>query len=71
MPIAEIIAGIDAEIARLEQARSLLTGTASRRAPGSSAGKAPKKKRVFSVEAIARIAAGQRNRWAKAKKASK
>jgi hypothetical protein len=69
----EIIAGIDAEIDRLEQTRSLLRGTASMRAAGRPAAKAQvgKKKRTFSAEAIARMADGQKARWAKVKKSAK
>jgi hypothetical protein len=57
----ELISHLDAEIARLEAARALLTGAVqtTHRAPG----RARKKKRKFSPEAIARIAAAQRKRW--------
>lgn len=74
----EIIAAIDAEIAKLQQARSLLSGYSDptpsvKKGPGR-----PKKaistkpvKRVLSPEAKARIAAGQKKRWAAHKKAPK
>lgn len=75
----EIIAAIDAEIAKLQQARYLLSGYSDptsasvKRGPGR-----PKKttvlqpaKRVLSPEAKARIAAAQKKRWAAAKKAAK
>jgi hypothetical protein len=86
MQIDEIIAHLDSEIVRLQQARRLLTATTYTRGPGSSKGKVPqknagttvtdtaavvKKKRVFSPEAIARIVTGQKKRWAKVKKAAK
>lgn len=86
MQIDEIIAYLDSEITRLQQVRNLLTATIYARGLGSSKVKAPqknagttvtdaagvvKKKRVFSPEALARIAAGQKRRWAKVKKAAK
>ena len=57
----EMIAVIDHEIARLQEARYLLAGgeTFTEEAP---------KKRKFSPEAIERMRAGQKRRWAKAKK---
>ncbi|MGB6130462.1 MAG: hypothetical protein WBG54_01685 [Acidobacteriaceae bacterium] len=62
METAEIVREIDAEIARLQEVRALLSGSASAgrvaRRPG---------KRVLSPEARARIAAAQRKRWAKQK----
>jgi hypothetical protein len=68
MAIETILAQIDAEIARLKQARSLLTslGSASGRI-GGGARKATvkvRKKRVLSAEARKRIADAQRKRWA-------
>lgn len=86
MQIDEIIAQLDSEIARLQQARSLLAATTYTQGPGSSKGKVPqknagitvadgaavvKKKRGISPDGIARIAAAQKKRWAKAKKAVK
>jgi hypothetical protein len=67
MLINEIIAGIDAEIARLQQARELLNGTTSKRPAAEPA----KKKRHISAAGLATIAAAQKKRWAKAKKAAK
>jgi hypothetical protein len=67
----EILASIDSEISALKEVRALLTGTSNgtHRAPG----RPPKKKRKFtmSAEARAKIAAAQRARWAKQKKAAK
>jgi hypothetical protein len=79
MNTTEILSAIDAEISKLQQARSIL-GTytepsALKRGPGR-----PKKtatpvaavsKRVMSAEGKARIAAAQKKRWAAAKKAGK
>jgi len=70
MGIDSILAEIDAEIARLTEARALLA-TMSSIAPAATKGKAPKKaakkaakKRVLSPEARKRIADAQRKRWA-------
>ena len=72
MQTNEIIAALDAEIVRLEQVKDLLTGTTSKRTPRQVAPKAsPKKKRHFSAEGLARIAAAQKARWAKVKKSAK
>jgi hypothetical protein len=81
MAIDSILAQIDAEIARLNQVRALLSG-AGKAAPSTAATKtvsAPKrqgrKRRVLSAEARKRIAEAQRKRWAaqraKAGKAAK
>jgi hypothetical protein len=74
-----IIEEIGAEISRLEQAKAILSGTAVKRSPGR-----PKQtqsvretvaveptKRVMSAEGKARIAAAQKLRWAKSKRAAK
>jgi hypothetical protein len=78
MNIPEILSELDAEIARLQHVRSLLSGssspaTATRGRPKGSVSAAPKKtaKRTLSPEARARIAAAQKKRWAKQKKAVK
>lgn len=63
MTTTKIIATIDEEIARLEQAKKLLTGLSS------GAPKPAKQKRNLSPEARARIAAAQKKRWAKQKRA--
>jgi hypothetical protein len=62
MQINEILVGIDAEITRLQEARRILTGA-------KNTGTTTFKRRQLSPEARARIAAGQKARWAKAKKA--
>jgi hypothetical protein len=78
MNIANIVSAIDLEIARLTTARKLLTdsnrgsldGIVTKRGPGRpKAVAAAPKKRTISQEGRARIAAAQKKRWAKAKKA--
>lgn len=73
MSIDSILAQIDAEIATLTHARSLLASTGkvnpkvtkrkTEKAPAKAKGKA-RKKRVLSPEARKRIADAQRKRWA-------
>ena len=74
MGINEIVAALDDEISRLEQVRSLLTGTkgpvahaATSFAFGANQVK-PRKRRHLSAEARAKIAAAQRKRWARHKR---
>ncbi len=64
---AAIIEEIDAEIRRLEQAKTLLNGAglANHIRPAKPG------KRTMSAEAREKIAAAQRRRWAKAKRAAK
>lgn len=69
MAIAEIIAGIDAQIASLESARDLLKGGEGKVVAFASHKKTAK--RTISAAGRARIAAAQRARWAKTKKAAK
>jgi hypothetical protein len=66
----EILASIDSEIIALKEVRALLTGTSN---GAHRAAQPAKKKRKFtmSAEGRARIAAAQRARWAKQKKAGK
>lgn len=63
MDTASVLASIDAEIAKLQQARAVLAGTKVTTVA------APKKtaKRRLSAEARKRIADAQRKRWAAAK----
>ena len=77
MAIENILTEIDAEIARLKQARALLAnlGSATTKAAVMQT-KAPAKvkaakKRILSPEARAKIAAAQRRRWAKHKAKAK
>ena len=68
----ELIAAVDEEISRLEKVRSLLESAGgSRITTTTSFGNHPRKKRVLSAEARARIAAAQKRRWAKQKSAQK
>jgi hypothetical protein len=65
METTQILAEIDNEIRRLQDARALLAGTSTKGHSG------PRKKRHLSAEARARIADAQRKRWAKQKRAAK
>jgi hypothetical protein len=74
MAIESILAQIDSEIARLTQARALLTTLGTTSALKTKAAKAPaktRKKRVLSAEARKRIADAQRKRWAAQKAKAK
>lgn len=72
-----IIAEIDAEIARLQQARDLLGGgggsVTTKAKPGrpkAFANKPQRIKRVLSAEARKRIGDAQKRRWAERRKAA-
>lgn len=67
METGKIIAKIDAEIDRLKQAKAILTDPVTQSPRSGTV--APK--RQLSAEARAKIAAAQKARWAKAKKAAK
>lgn len=75
MNTTEILDHINSEIARLQQVKSLLQGNSNGHARGAAAtvngSAAPKVKgkRILSLEARKKIAAAQRKRWAKARKA--
>jgi hypothetical protein len=72
MRVNEILASIDAEISTLQRARALLIQTEPNTPrEKASSKKTLKKKRILSPEAKARIAEGQRKRWAAQKKAAK
>jgi hypothetical protein len=77
MDTKEILAHIDTEIARLQQVKGILSGitTTTRKKRGPNKVKvAPTPvivKHTMSAEGRARIAAAQKARWAKAKKAAK
>lgn len=67
MAIESILAQIDAEIARLNQVRSLLTnsgGDTFHSPEGNGKGSSMRKKHVLSPDARKRIADAQRRRWA-------
>lgn len=74
MAIADILAALEEEIARLQQVRELLAGGAvnSRSATsfhyGANSTEPVRKRRTLSAEARARISAAQKKRWAKQKK---
>jgi hypothetical protein len=65
----ELVAAVDEEIGRLEKVRALLQSTGGSRIATPSFGNKPRKKRVLSADARARIAAAQKRRWAKQKAA--
>ena len=83
MDVSAILSSIDAELARLQQARNLLAGPAAtvkrRGRPKNSeivlaatkAAKNVSKKRTMSPEGRARVAAAQKARWAAAKNGGK
>jgi hypothetical protein len=78
MAIDSVIAQIDAEIARLNQVRSLLASAGKTSITGhngrgrkASAKTGTRRKRVLSPEARKRIADAQRKRWAAQKARSK
>jgi hypothetical protein len=72
MAISDLLSSIDSEIARLQQARSLLAGVSTGTRGGYTAESRPvKAKRTLSAAAREKIAAAQRKRWAAQKKAAK
>ncbi len=76
MAVSNILAEIDREIAQLQQARALLSGTAAPKAKKSAAAPAAKKrgrkkKRNLSPEGRKRIAEAVKRRWALQKKAGR
>ncbi|WP_260705305.1 hypothetical protein [Edaphobacter flagellatus] len=75
MEVSTIIAQIDAQILKLQQARALLAGAAAPTRPGpgrpKGAGKAvSKRKRQLSPEGRKRIADAMKKRWAERRKQS-
>jgi len=74
MDTRSLVAAIDAEIYRLQQVKSLLSGAARTRAvnlPGAVKVLKPAKRRTLSAAARAKIAAAQRARWAKFRRSAK
>ena len=67
MDTTHILTALDQEISRLHQARAILAGSTS----PSTKSAGFKKRRILSPEARAKIAAAQKARWAKARKAAK
>jgi len=68
MKTTHILAAIDTEIQRLQQAKAILSGSNAKPTKHSSS---PRKRRHLSAQARAKIAAAQKARWARAKKAAK
>lgn len=81
MDFNHVIEVIDAEIARLQEARAVLAGSGQKRGPGrpkapaathkviqAAAAKPDKRKRRLSAEGRKRIADAMRKRWAERKK---
>ena len=76
MEVSRIIAEIDAQIAKLQQARELLSGAAPKaKGPGRPKGStnAPGKRRrhKLSAEGRRRISESQKRRWAEQRKTAK
>jgi hypothetical protein len=70
MSIPEILTQIDAEIASLQQARTLISGFQTKPMPGHPVGSGKKKKkRNMSPEGRARLVAAVKARWVRQKKA--
>ena len=75
MEVSRIIAEIDAQISKLQQARTLLAGTAAPAGRGrpkgsknASSAATPRKKRKLSPEGRKRIADAMKKRWAERRK---
>jgi hypothetical protein len=73
--VSRIIAEIDAQISKLQQARTLLAGTAAPAGRGrpkgsknASSAATPRKKRKLSPEGRKRIADAMKKRWAERRK---
>jgi hypothetical protein len=78
MDTKQIIAELDTEIARLQEVKSILSRTTATTPTNRRPNKAKTaptritaKKRTMSPEGRAKIAAAQKARWARAKKAAK
>jgi hypothetical protein len=75
MDTNRIIADIDTEISKLQQARAILTSVGVKKGPRRPKSTEPKvtkpKKRRMSAKGRAAISAAMKARWAKAKKAAK
>ena len=72
MDTRKLIAAIDAEISRLQQVKLLLSARTGHIKSSATAGTAlPTKRRKLSAAARAKIAAAQRERWARFRKSAK
>jgi hypothetical protein len=67
MSTDRILAEIDAEIKRMQQARNLLAAIVQTAATATKPATKKRKKRKMSAESRKRIADAQRKRWAKQK----
>lgn len=65
MNTEDMLNAIDARISQLQQARQLIAGSATTEAAAPRRGRPRGAKRTVSAEGKARIAAGQKLRWAK------
>lgn len=63
-----IIAAIDEEISKLQQARKMLQSSGGGKLTAGITNSKPRGRRTLSAEARQRIAAAQKRRWAKQKK---
>lgn len=75
MEVSRIIAEIDAQIAKLQQARELLSGAAVKakgpgRPKGSKNATSGRKRHKLSAEGRRRISESQKKRWAEQRKAA-
>lgn len=70
MGVSEILAQLDREIAQLQQARALLTGSSAGNKKSFSSSKPMRKKRNLTPEGRRRIAEAVRRRWAEQRKAA-
>lgn len=70
MGVSEILAQLDREIAQLQKARALLTGTSTGNKKSYSSLKPVRKKRNLTPEGRKRIAEAVRRRWAEQRKAA-
>jgi hypothetical protein len=75
MDTNRIIADIDTEISKLQQARALLSNVSTNKGPGRPKSTEPKvtkpKKRTISAKGRAAISAAMKARWAKSRKTAK
>lgn len=79
MDLASIIAQIDEQISQLQQAKTILSGAGVKKPMGRTKGThaaptavaAKPAKRVMSAEGKAKIAAAQKARWARVRKATR
>ena len=71
MDTASIIAALDSEIAKLQEARTLLSRIATAKVAKQVAVSKPRKRRKLSAAARKRIGDAQRKRWAAVRKAAK